>query len=147
MPIQDKSSLREAMAKQAEQQQFVQQQQLEDQARLRELQRAKVFSDVGLGVERIARAEADRGLAVERVSELQENNSMAVLNRVKAVKEIEAMDDARLLRLLEFFKNQEQEQVSKNVAAQRAQEQTANQELAAAIAYTQDASAQQPGLQ
>jgi len=147
MPLQDKDALRTAMDQEAEKQQLVQQQQLEDQARLRELQRAKVFSDVGLGVERIARAEADRGLAVERVSELQENNSMAVLNRVKAVKEIESMDDARLIRLLDFFKSLEQDQTQSNLVAQRTQENKANQELAAALAYTQDASALQPGVQ
>jgi len=147
MPIQDKSALREAMDAEAQKQQFIQQQQLEDQARLRELQRSKVFSDVGLGIERIARAEADRGLAQERISELQENNSMAVLNRVRAIKEIESMDTDRLLRLLEFFKRLEQEQVAGNVGVQQAAEQRGGYELQQAIGFVTDQSVLQPGIQ
>lgn len=147
MPLQNKAELREAMAAQAQRQQVIENQALEDQARLRELQRAKVFSDLGLGVERIARSEADRGLAMERVSELQENNAMAVLHRVKAIKEIEQMDTDRLMRLLEFFKTLEDRQVERNIDSQDNQDQLVANRLQEALAFVTDQSAQQPGVQ
>ncbi len=147
MPLQDKAKLREAMEKQRERQQVIENQQLEDQARLRELQRARVFSDVGLGVERIARAEADRGLAKERISELQQNNSAAILDRVKAIKEIEGMETDRLLRLLDFFKSLETEQVQQNLAVEQSDDELKQQDLLGALKFVTDQSAMQPGTQ
>lgn len=112
MPITDKEPIREAMAAQKQQADFIQQQQLEDAMRLRELQRAKVFSDIGLGVERIARAEADRGLAQERQSEFAENHAQATLARAKAVKELEAMDTDRLVKLMQLARDLENDRVA-----------------------------------
>jgi len=147
MPLQDKKALREAMDAEAQRQQAIQAQQLEGQQRLNELQRAKVFADVGLGVERIARAEADRGLAQERISELQENNSQAVLNRIKAIKEIEEMDTNRLLRMLDFFKGLENQQIAQNAAVQQANEARAQQDLNTVRDFVTDRNAVIPGSQ
>jgi hypothetical protein len=122
MPLQDKDKLVAAMQ---EQEQAQQAQALKDQEfeqMQKELMQAKTFTDIGLGVERIARAEADRGLALERISEVQENNASAVLKRAQAVSELKDLELDRLLRLVEFAKAEQQEQVQQ--AAQIAQLQT-----------------------
>jgi len=116
MPVTDKKAIKQAMAQQSERAAEIEQEQREDQARLRELQRAKVFSDIGLGVERIARAEADRGLAAERQSEFAENHAQAALARAKAIKELEAMDTDNLLKLMTFVR--EQEAIDRQVSSQ-----------------------------
>ncbi len=107
MPLTDKTAIKEALEQQAQRARQVEEERLEDQARMRELQRAKVFNDIGLGVERLARAEADRGLAAERQSEFAENHAQAALARAKAVREIEEMDINNLMRLTEFIRAQE----------------------------------------
>lgn len=107
MPITDKRAIREAVEAQNQRAQQIEQEALEDQARMRELQRAKVFGDIGLGVERIARAEANRGLAAERESEFAENHAQAALSRAKAIKELESMDTDNLIKLMAFVREQE----------------------------------------
>jgi hypothetical protein len=121
MPLTDKKGLKEAMARQAESAARIEEERLEDQARMRELQRAKVFNDIGLGVERLARAEADRGLAAERESEFAENHAQAALARAKAMKEIESMETDNLIKLVSFIREQEaaDRQISQQVNMQR----------------------------
>lgn len=147
MPLQDKAKLKEAIEQQEQQQAQIQQQQLEDQTRLRELQRAKVFSDIGLGIERIARAEADRGLARERISELQENQANAVLERFKAIKEIQGMDDDRLMRLLRLVQAMEEGQKQQAEGLQQGQGERAEDQFGQALGFVRDQSAIQPGVQ
>lgn len=121
MPITNKKGLKEAMAAQAERAQTIEQESLEDQARMRELQRAKVFSDIGLGVERLARAEADRGLAAERESEFAENHAQAALARAKAMKELESMETDNLIKLVSFIREQERvdREIGQDIGRQR----------------------------
>lgn len=146
-PIQKKKQVKEAMQRMAESQKQVQEEQLEDQRRLRELQRAKTFSDVSLGVERIARADADRGLANERISELQQNNANAFLDRIKAIKEIEQMDDQRLFQLLELSQRIENAKLNQASAIEQSQDMEAQQALQQAMSFVQDQPAQQQGIQ
>lgn len=122
MMIENKTELRKAL--EANEQLRSQQAQLEmeDRRMLHQLQRAKVFGDIGLGVERIARSEADRGLARERISELQENQAQAQLARIKAIKEIEAMETDQLIKLIQLTKGIEERQIQEAEQIQKQQE-------------------------
>lgn len=124
MPIQEKRVIKERLEQDAQRAQQLEQERLEDQARLRELQRAKVFNDIGLGVERLARAEADRGLAAERESEFAENHAQAALARAKAMRELEEMDTNNLIKLVSFIREQEAQDriVGQEVNRRRRQE-------------------------
>jgi len=107
MPIQNKEKIIEALK--GQEQQMARQQQIEDQQRqtLNELSQAKIMSDVGMGIERVARAEADTALARERISESQQNQAQAILNRAEAIVKISQMKDDQLLKWAEFIRQSE----------------------------------------
>lgn len=128
MPIQGKDKIIERMRKREELAQEAAKSQMEQEQLTRQLAQAKMFGDIGMGVERMARAEADRGLARERISEMQENQSQAVLARVKAIKELENMELSQLTQLLQLAKALEDTQVSQGeVKAQEIQQETGGQ--------------------
>lgn len=106
-PITSEPDLMAEMEAMQKQQQEQQKQQQELQQRLLQsnenLNQAKAISDIALSKERFTRAVANMGLEDERASASVENRSEAVLNRMKAIKEIEDMDDNRILRFLDFF--------------------------------------------
>lgn len=98
--MQNKSKLVEDIQKQEEQQQQMQQMQV--QMQMQEIQAKANLSN--------ARAEADRGLAIERVSRVSENESLAisrrsqaVLDEVKAAKELQGMDITQLQGLVDIL--------------------------------------------
>jgi len=107
MPIQNKDKIYEALKQQEEQ--AAQQAQIEAKQRetINELSQAKIVSDVGLGVERLARSRADIALARERVSESQQNQADAVLSRVKAVVEMAQLEDDQKLKWMAFLHQRE----------------------------------------
>ncbi len=98
--LEELQAMEEQQAKTAQQQQQLQERILQSQENLNQ---AKAISDVALSKERFTRAVANMGLEDERASQAVENRSDATLNRMKAAKELEAMDDARLVRLLDLF--------------------------------------------
>ncbi len=88
-----------AAAEQAQQQAKVQEEVLRTQS---EGAQAKAISDIALSKERFTRAVANLGLQEERNAEAIQNRSQASLDRVKAMKELESMDDAKLVKYLEI---------------------------------------------
>lgn len=107
MPIQGKDKIMKAL--QAQEQQNAQMQQIEAKQRetINEMAQAKIISDVGTGVERIARSQADRALARERISESQQNQAQAVLNRADAILKMAQMTDDQILKWYEFVRQYE----------------------------------------
>lgn len=121
LPIQNLKEVRQEIEA-SQQQAQAQQAKIDEQEQLiRQLQQAKMFSDVGLGVERMARAEADRGLARERISEMQENNSKAALNKAKFIKELQGMEIDQLSKLMALATQLEDQNVqqAENLADQQ----------------------------
>lgn len=129
LPIQNKSDLKEALEAQEKQAAQAQQEAMKDQEILRNFQKAKGFNEIALGVERISRAEADKGLAKERISELQENNAQAGLARAKTMKELQTMDDERVIRLWQFLEQIKSTQVQENVALDQQQQNEVGQDF------------------
>lgn len=86
-----------------------------------ELENSQKEENIALAQERRARVVADLALGEERVSEAAENRAQAALARAKAIVEISALKDERILRVLEFVNTLErqekadQDQVSQKV--------------------------------
>lgn len=102
--IQNKKIIIENSIKMQQAQQQVQQQQTqialkETQART-ELAYARARADTGLGMERLSRIEENHALADERRAEAGKDREIALLNLVKALKEIEGLDLAHLEKLI-----------------------------------------------
>lgn len=85
---------------QSQLQQMQMQAQLQEQQARTQLAQARAVADQGLGMERISRIEENRALAVERRAEGEKDREQALLNFVKALKEIESVDLAHLEKLL-----------------------------------------------
>ncbi len=81
---------------------------------------AKKEANLGLAQERKARVIADLALKDERESEAQQNIAQAALDRAKTITEIAKMKDERILRVLEFV-NQLEQQESQGREAQKQQ--------------------------
>lgn len=94
--------LREHIEK-AQQQQAEQQQKMDEQERVAiQLANSQAVGNLALAEERKGRTAADQALASERLSEASENRAQAALARAKTITEIADMEDARILRVLEF---------------------------------------------
>lgn len=129
--VQNKKKLMEsinAAKQQAQQLQQAQMQaQMQEQMARAELSQARAVADRGLGLERISRVEENKALAVERRAAAEKDHDMAILNLVKALKEIDSVDIEQLNKLvtLSHFvsaKQKLQEQESMNgvdISAQR----------------------------
>src|SRR5208337_4317270 len=102
--IQNKKELIDAVRAQEQQQQQMQQMQMQSQmqeAQARtELAKARAVADQGLGIERISRVEENKALADERRAQATKDDDIALLNLVKALKEIETVDLNQLERLI-----------------------------------------------
>lgn len=102
--MQNKKQLIEAIdkAQQAESQQA--QMQLQTQMELQqaqtELARARAAADQGLGLERISRVEENEALAVERRAQATRDEDAGLLDKVKALKELEELDLVHLEKLI-----------------------------------------------
>jgi hypothetical protein len=102
--IQEKSKLTEALAQQAQQRSQMQQMQMEtamqEQQARTDLAHARAEADRGLGAERYSRIEENRALAEERRAASVKDEELALLNFVKALKELEGMDIQHLSELI-----------------------------------------------
>lgn len=112
-PLQGKTEYLKAMQEfeQQQQQMAQEQKQLQDQLMQSdaETKKAKAISDIALSKERFTRAIANMGLQEERNSEAVQNRAQAALDRTKALKELEAMDDERLLKYWAVVREMENE--------------------------------------
>lgn len=104
--IQNKSELKKAIDQANQQEQQVQQMELssqmqESQART-ELTQARALADRGLGAERISRIKENQALAIERQSEAEKDDLQALLNAVKALKELDNIDLGQVSKILKL---------------------------------------------
>lgn len=76
----------------------------EAQART-ELAKARAIADRGLGLERVSRVEENHALAIERKAEAEKDKDIALLNLVRAMKEIDDLDISHIERLLTLSQN------------------------------------------
>jgi hypothetical protein len=102
--VQNKKQLIESI--QTTQQQQMQMQQMQFQSGLQEQQartqlaQARAVADEGLGIERASRVQENRALAIERRAAAEKDHDMAILNLVKAIKEVEDLDLGQLEKIL-----------------------------------------------
>lgn len=89
----------------AQEQQKVQEQLLQSQA---DLSKAKAINDIASAKERFTRAVANMGLEDSRASSAVEDRAQATLARARAIKELEEMDDNRVLRYFAIIQAMEQ---------------------------------------
>lgn len=78
--------------------------QMEELKSRTELSRARAQADAGLGIERMSRVAENQALAQERKSEAVKDDQQALLNYVKALKEIENIDLDQLQKLISLKK-------------------------------------------
>lgn len=94
--IQNKKKLVEAIAniKQTQQQaqQMQQQTAMEEQKARTDLAHSRAIADRGLGLERVSRVQENQALAQERKAAAVKDEEIALLNFVKAIKEIDGID-------------------------------------------------------
>jgi hypothetical protein len=117
--IQNKSKITELIT----QQQQAQQEQAQKQAEVEmgeiqartELAQSRSIADRGLGLERLSRIQENQQLANERQSQAEENRTDAMLNRVKALKEIEDVDIAQLYKIIELAQMLKQEEQDERI--------------------------------
>lgn len=125
--LQNKTKLIEAI--QAQKEQAMQMQQQQAQAQLQEtmartqLAQARAIADQGLGYERVSRVEENKALAIERKAAAEKDKDAALLNLIKAIKELEGMDInhiSQLLSMANSMKAQEEMHADIQSAAQQA---------------------------
>lgn len=102
--LQNKDKLIEAIAQQEQLQAQAQQQQMQIQLGLQQAQmnlaNARATADEGLGLERVSRIQENQALAQERKSASIKDEELALLNFVKALKEIDSVDLEHISKLL-----------------------------------------------
>ena len=99
-PIQGKSDLDEQVAQNQQQAQQAQQQAQQIQQATMENLKADSINKIAQGKEHFTRGVANLGLNDEREAEAIQNRAQAVLDRAKAMKELESMDDDKLMKYL-----------------------------------------------
>jgi len=116
--IQGKKKIIDNAKKQEEQQAQAQQAQMQSQMQLQQAQleglHAKAQADIGLYNERTSRVDENRAMAVERLHEANKDDEIALLNKVKALKELEEMDLGHLERLLGMAQMLKQSEVNQS---------------------------------
>ena len=112
--IQEKDKIIQLMQQQQQQAQQAQQMQMQSQmeeAKARvQLAQARTMADQGLGAERFSRIDENRALGVERRAKAVADDNMALLNFVRALKEIENIDISHLQQIVsiqQMIKQQE----------------------------------------
>lgn len=102
--IQDKTKIMQIMQQQAQQAQQMQQMQMQSQMESQQAQtqlaQARAQADMGLFNERTSRVEENRALSIQKLSEANRDDEMALLNKVKILKELETIDFNHLTSLI-----------------------------------------------
>jgi hypothetical protein len=83
-----------------------------------ELAKARATADQGLGMERMSRIAENQALAEERKHESMKDDEIALLNLVKALKEIDTMDLSHIEKLIQLSQSIQQEQSNPEVKEQ-----------------------------
>ena len=105
-PLQNKEELMQAVD--AQQKQAQEMQQMQQQIQMAEIQsrinlaNARAEADRGLGIERASRVGENIELANERSAKAEDDRIDALLNQIKAAKEIQAMDLDALIQGLQI---------------------------------------------
>lgn len=111
--LHDKHKLMERIDAEAQQaaQTAQQQQQLQmhQESLLAESIGAKSQSDQALAAERMAKIKLDQALNEERINRAEEDKTAAILNLIKAAKELEGMDIAHLQAKIDMLKSMQEE--------------------------------------
>jgi len=111
-PLQGKTEYMQAMDEFNKQQQQAQEKaagiEMEKLRTEAELYQSQSINNIASAKERFTRAVANMGLEDERASKAVENRSDAVLRQAQAVKELEAMDDDKIIKLLQVFSTMEE---------------------------------------
>ena len=111
-PLQGKTEYMQAMDEFNKQQQQAQEKaasiEMEKLRTEAELYQSQAINNIASAKERFTRAVANMGLEDERASKAVENRSDAVLRQAQAVKELEAMDDDKIIKLLQVFSTMEE---------------------------------------
>ena len=127
---------------QAQEQQNAQVEQMKAQYEMQQLQaqtellQARAKADTGLGLERISRIQENQALATERESAAHKDEEAALLNLVRAIKEMEGLDLMHLEKLVALS------QMVKENSIQKKGEDTLQQ-----AAIQQGAKMEMPGVQ
>lgn len=102
--LQNKKQLIESIQQSRQQQQQMQQMQmqaaLKEQDARTELAKARSIADQGLGLERLSRVQENKALAEERTASAEKERDLALLNLIKATKELDTIDLSHLSQLL-----------------------------------------------
>lgn len=124
--MQNKKELIEAIQKSQQAQQQQAQQQMQSQMELQQAQadlaRARAAADQGLGLERVSRVEENQALAIERRAQAVRDEDAGLLDKVKALKELEELDInhlERLVTLAQMLRTQTAETSGGKVQAQQ----------------------------
>ena len=103
---------------------------MENQAVLTHAANSKAESDLSLAHEREAKIGLDKALNAERMTRAEEERTAGVLNLVKAVKELEGMDTDNLIKKLEFLRNLEMDEHTKQMEIKSAANATPDESAA-----------------
>ncbi len=116
--FQGKKKIIENMEKQqqamAQQQQQQMQAQIEEQQARTQLAKARSVADEGLGLERVSRVEENKALAEERRAQAHKDDESALLEKVKALKELESLDFSHIMQLIEMANALKPKEETKN---------------------------------
>jgi len=93
-------NLEKAEKAQAQMQQAQAQSQIQLQQAQIELAQSRAKADMGLWAERTSRVEENRALAIQKIHESNRDDDVALLNKIKAMKELESMDIEHIERLV-----------------------------------------------
>jgi hypothetical protein len=83
---------------------------LEEQKARTELAKSRSIADQGLGLERLSRVKENQALAEERTAAAEKDRDQALLNLIKATKELDNMDlshISQLINIADMIKNRE----------------------------------------
>lgn len=130
--LQNKKELVDAIKAQEQQQAQMQQAQsqsamLQEQATI-QMAQARAQADLGLAEERSSRVEENKALAFERIAQAHKDEEDAVLNKIKAIKELESIDIGHLERLINVSQLL-QEQSARNLEKQALEQSQLMQQL------------------
>ena len=116
--FQGKKKIVENMQQQQQQQMQMQQAQMqaqiEEQQARTQLAKARSVADEGLGLERVSRVEENKALAEERRAQAHKDEESALLEKVKALKELESLDFSHIMQLIQMAKALEPNKEPKN---------------------------------
>ena len=104
--LQNKNDLVKMIEQQEQAQQQMQQQQMQQQMQLQQaevnLANATASANESLGIERVSRVNENFQLAIERQAEAKKDETEAILNIMKSLKELEQIDISSLGKLVEL---------------------------------------------